>query len=375
MRKIEFESVLDSSADAVTVLVHNEHDQWNNIGFLFEKATPNKLIGIRVEPGEPPSDAPRTPLSESAALDSIRGTLEMLSKSDAFSGVVLIAKQGTPIYRQAYGLAEREFDVPNRVDTKFNLGSINKIFTQIAIRQLAAQGKLALTDTLGKFLPDYPNPQARAKVTVQQLMEHTSGIGDFFGERFVNLPKDKLRGIQDYLPLFADQPLEFEPGTGNRYSNGGYIVLGALIEKVSGRSYYDYVREHIFKLAGMENTDSYEADEVIYNRAMGYTHHTGFGETPELRKNTYQLPARDSSAGGGYSTADDLLKFLNAVDQGKIPGAQSEAMAIAGGAPGINTMVSTKIKDLYTVIVMTNLDPPTAQDASDNIWRLLKRVN
>src|SRR5437899_13054039 len=154
-----------------------------------------------------------------------------------FSGVVLLAENGNPILLRAWGDGIR-------VDTKFNLGSINKIFTQVAIGQFAASGKLALTDTIRKHLPDYPSPVAD-KITIQQLIEHKSGLGDFFGPEYLAAPPSSLRKLSDYLLLFVNKPLEFEPGTSQRYSNAGYIVLGLIIEAITRQSYYDYVREHV----------------------------------------------------------------------------------------------------------------------------------
>ena len=157
-------------------------------------------------------------------------------------------KDDKPIFSKAYGLASKENKTPNNPDTKFNLGSINKIFTRIAIGQLVQQGKISFDDKLGKYLPDYPNRDAAEKVTIRHLITMKSGIGDFFGEKFVRCRRINCRKNSDFIPLFADKPLAFEPGTKEQYSNGGYILLGAIIEKVTGKSYYDYVRENIFKL-------------------------------------------------------------------------------------------------------------------------------
>src|SRR5262249_6211068 len=158
----------------------------------------------------------------------------------------------------------------------------------IAITQLAEQGKLSFEDTLGRHLPDYPNQDAAAKVRIKHLLEMQSGIGDFFGPKFDATPKKRIRSINDYLPLFADQQVKFEPGSGHAYSNGGYVVLGAIIEKITGQSYYDYVRDHIFKPAGMENSDYYEVDTPTANLATGY--HRG-ASGPRV-SNVYTLPAR-----------------------------------------------------------------------------------
>src|SRR5207244_7076014 len=132
-------------------------------------------------------------------------------EKDQFSGVVLLAKDGKPVLSRAWGFADAARKVRNREDTKFNLGSINKIFTQVAIGQLAAAGKLSLDDTVRKHLPDYPSPIAD-KITIQQLIEHRSGLGDFFGPEYLAAPPSSIRKLSDYLPLFVNKPLEFEPG-------------------------------------------------------------------------------------------------------------------------------------------------------------------
>jgi CubicO group peptidase (beta-lactamase class C family) len=203
-----------------------------------------------------------------------------------------------------------------------------------------------------------------------------SGIGDFFGPKFDATPKNRIRAIKDYLPLFADQPLKFEPGTSRAYSNGGYIALGAIIEKVTGQSYYDYVREHVFKPAGMENTDSYEVDVVTPNLATGYAR----GPNGVRVSNVYTAPARGSSAGGGYSTAEDLLKFTVAMRNNKLLSeAQTKRMlqgglGIAGGAPGINAELEIDPASGYTIIVLSNYDPPSAANISQQIRKWIASI-
>ena len=252
--------------------------------------------------------------------------------------------------------------MPNNLETKFNLGSINKAFTRIAIEQLAHEGKLSLDDKLGKFLPDYPNREAAEKVTVHQLLTMTSGIGDFFGDRYMAADRSKIRSLADYLPLFADKPLLFPPGTQNRYSNGGYIVLGLIVEKLSGQSYYDYVKQHIYQPAGMKDSDWYALDEPTPNRAVGYTKE---GEGPR-HSNHSTLPARGSSAGGGYSTAPDLLRFANALAAHKL-GDSNAGLGIAGGSPGVNAALESNPQTGNTIIVLSNFDPPTADATARQI--------
>jgi D-alanyl-D-alanine carboxypeptidase len=368
---LELRKVVEAKADLVRIVAHGANGPLVNLDFQFEPAEPFGLIGIRVNDAGmegAPAD-PKKDVSELAA--SVRAYARKLADEDAFSGVVLLAKDGAPVFEEAFGLADRERKIPNRLDTKFNIGSINKAFTGLAVRQLAAQGKLALDDPIGKFLPDYPNLEAAVKVTVGHLVGMTSGIGDFFGDRYQAAPKDKIRSLKDYLPLFADKPLEFEPGARTQYSNGGYVVLGLIVEKASGQDYYAYVREHIFKPAGMNDTDSYAKDAEVANRAKGYTR-----AGSEWVPNDETLPARGSSAGGGYSTAHDLLKYVVALQKGtlgKLPEDLKGGMGIAGGAPGLNAGVEWDPERGYAIIVLANLDPPAAERVALQIRAWLPR--
>ena len=333
-----------------------------------EKTPPHKLLSITIELVEDPANivVPEPKADEKELAAAVRALLEGQTKADEFSGVVLIAKDSRILFHEAYGNADREKKIPNRKDTKFNLGSINKSFTRVAIHQLARQGKLSLDDPIKKFLPDYPNAPAAEKVTIRNLLNMASGIGDFFGSRYDATPKDKIRTLQDYLPLFADLPLEFEPGKGNRYSNGGYVVLGVIIEKLSGVDYYTYVRENIFKPCGLLNTDSFARDADVPNLARGYTLE-GVAEGGRVLNHS-TLPGRGSSAGGGYSTAEDMLKYVLALKDKKLylPDA-ANGLGIAGGAPGINSAVEWDPRSGTIVIVLTNFDPPTAGQAARRI--------
>jgi len=333
---------------------------------------------------QPPHPAPAIESAELAK--KLDAALQEISAKDEFSGVVLVAQKGAPVFQKAYGLQSKEYGVPNNLETKFNIGSIDKVFTEIAIGQLIERGKIAsVDDKLEKYLPDYPNHEAARTVSLRQILNMQSGIGDFFGPDFRSSPKDKFRSIADYLPLFASKPLAFPPGTKRQYSNGGYIVLGAVIEKLTGQSYYDYVRDNIFKPLGMESTDFYEGDVPTPNLASGYTHRGS--ESGPRRNNIYTRPAKGSSAGGGYSTAGDLLKFANAMDAGKIkkpdfeenapkppnaPFASMRGLGIAGGAPGLNAVLETALPGGYAIVVMSNYDPPSADEVSGKIREIMR---
>jgi CubicO group peptidase (beta-lactamase class C family) len=376
--------IIKQSTDAIKLVARSAKGAWLELAFEFEKSEPYKLLGIRImRLDEPPDlDAPTTPITEEEMLKDLDAFMDQISMEDQFSGVVLLAKGEEPIFRNAYGLASKEYNVPNRVDTRFNLGSINKFLTRIAIEQLEGKGKLGLEDPISKYLPDYPNKEAAEKVTIRHLLDMTSGIGDFFDEKYQSTPKDRIRTLSDYLLLFGTDSLLFEPGTSSQYSNGGYIVLGLIIEKVSEQTYFDYVRDHIYKIAGMENTTHLEADVPTENVASGYTNnwdendHSG----EPKRNNIYTRPARGSSAGGGYSTVDDLLKLVVALKTNKLSAPKTSeeinggGIAIAGGAPGINAFVETNPETNYVITVLSNYDPPAAGKVASKINSLLGRL-
>lgn len=296
-----------------------------------------------------------------------QASVDSLAQRGDFSGVVLVARNGVPEFERAYGMADREARRANTVETAFNIGSINKFFTGIAIRQLAAQGKLDLDSSLARAWPDYPNHDVANRVTIRQILEHRSGIqGNIFAA-----PPGKTRHdvvtLSDYLQLFVNEPLQFEPGSKQQYSNAGYIVLGLLIEKVSGENYFEYVNKHIFEPAGMTETGSWRVDRWPANTAIGYTRGPGPDRPTDgpMTRNTDLLPGKGSSAGGGYSTAHDLLRLMNALRSHKVPNAPEPGMVgIAGGAPGLNATVDGDLPGGYDVIVLANLDPPAAERAA-----------
>lgn len=357
---------------------------------------------------EPLAIAPAAPASRPAADDAafskeLDAYLEQASASDAFSGAVLVAKNGQPIFRKAYGMANKSTNTPNNVDTKFDLGSMNKMFTAVAIAQLVERGKLSFTDTIGKLLPDYSNKSVADKVTVEQLLTHTSGMGSYFNRKF-QANQNNLKTVADYLPLFVDDPLAFEPGAKWQYSNSGFVVLGLIIEKVSGQSYYDYVKEHIFKPAGMVNTDSFESDKETPNLAIGYMNmgeNGGPDPSAPRRPNVPMRAFKGSPAGGGYSTVDDMLKFSVALQNHKLlsqkytdivttgkvdmgrPGTKyaygfgeeiSNGRRIIGhngGGPGIGDNFDVFTESGYTAVILGNYDPPAMMPVVKKIRDLL----
>ena len=251
--------------------------------------------------------------------------VDRISAADAFSGTILVAKDGKTIYSTARGFASEAYGAKINLDTKFNMASIGKSFTAVAIEQLREQGRLALTDTVGKFLPEFPNAEVKEKVTLHHLLTHTSGLGDIYSGKY-DCAKSSLREVSDYFPLFADdpKPLAFAPGDHWSYSNIGYILLGRIIEKVSGQNYFAYIREHVFRPAGLTATDYYEADIDVPNRATGYTYFIDLGNNvyefhlDRRRNTTNRITVRGNPQGGAFTTAPDLLRYTRALRDGTL---------------------------------------------------------
>ena len=396
----ELEKIESSTDRRISGIVREKNsDRRARITLSVSDANSERIgeFDVQLVAGPPPPQGPppaRVPVDQ--LTKDVDTQLTQLAAADKFSGAVLLAKDGKIIWQKAYGLANREAKVANTVDTRFRLGSMNKMFTAVAIAQLVQQGKLKFTDSLAHALPDYPNKDVANKVTVEQLLTHTSGLGDFFTPDF-DQKKDSLHELKDYLPLFVNKPLDFEPGKDWRYSNAGFLVLGLIIEKVSGESYYDYVKKHIYEVAGMKDSGSPPPTEHVANLAVGYTRGGDEDEDDPkspLSPNTGSLPWRGSSAGGGDSTVGDLLKFDQAlrsnrllsadmtrlVTTGKVHAPQmpegskyaygfgekivdgNRIVGHNGGAPGMNAELDMHLDTGYTVVVLANRDPSVAVD-------------
>jgi len=259
---------------------------------------------------------------------------EWLSQQAAtgqFSGAALVAEGGKPILDAGYGLADRTAGIPNTPQTKFGIASIGKLFTAVAIAQLAEQHRLSFSDTIGKYLTGFA-PAVAGHVTIAELLDMTSGLGGV-ALRSAD-PPATLAGM---IELIANEPLQFKPGTHFLHSNDGYIALGAIIEHITGQSYASYVNEHIFTLAGMTHTgvNVYTPADVP-GMAHGYVLAGGNGQpapagappAPGQSPNPQPSTLRDNSArpqianpsGGAYSTVGDLLRFAAALLDHKLLG-------------------------------------------------------
>ena len=280
----------------------------------FDEAAPYQITAMGFQAQQKSSDLTQK-LTDRRAVAKLDQFLKKLSSAEVFSGTVLLAKGDQILFEKAYGEANKDFKIPNNVKTKFNLGSMNKMFTAVSVAQLVELGKLSFDDSLSKFMPDFPSSEAASKIRIKHLLTHTSGLGSYFNEKFFNSSRTNYRSIDDYLELVRGEKPDFEPGTRWSYSNTGMLILGKIIEKVSGRNYFDYIRENIYQKAGMTESDSYELDRVNRNLAVGYTKE--FAEKGvEYRNNIFLHVISGGPAGGGYSTVEDLLKFARALQNG-----------------------------------------------------------
>jgi D-alanyl-D-alanine carboxypeptidase len=304
------------------------------------------------------------------------------TRADEFAGAVLVARRGKVLLQDAWGRADRKAGTANTPATRFRIGSMNKMFTAVATLQLVEAHKLDLDDPIGKHLPDYPNKELAAKVTVRHLLTHTGGTGDIFGPEF-DQHRLQLREHRDYLNLYGRRGLTQEPGARFEYSNYGFVLLGALIERVTGGSYDDYVRDHVFRPAGMRSTGALPESVDVPDRAVGYLR-TAPGS--DWVPNTDTLPWRGTAAGGGYSTVGDLLRFAQALGSGRLLSKATLAEATTphqqqygygfdmqgqgrlasyghgGGAPGMNGELRIFPRLGYVVVGLSNLDPPAASE-------------
>ncbi len=349
---------------------------WLNPEDRFEVAK------LQLEGMELPAEHRPKRIAMPVLLAEARTRLGSLHASDKLSGAFLVAGEGVVLMEWYGGLADRQHAIAVDRTTRFRLASLNKMFTAVAILQLRDAGKLSLDDTLAEHLANYPNQDVARAITLRQILSHTSGLGEIFGEEF-DKQSQSLLTHSDYWRVFSDKPLESLPGSEDRYSNYGYILLGSVIEAVSGQTYYDYVAEHIYRVAGMNSTGSEPESTSVAGRAVAYTQVDG-----NWTAETKSLPWRGTAAGGGYSTLGDMLKFAEALRGGKLL-AQTSLLAATtpqnnkawygygfmvsgqdearqygheGGAQGANAALLVIPSKGYVVVGLSNVDPAAMEN-------------
>lgn len=299
--------------------------------------------------------------------------LNLVEKSE-FSGSVLQFKEDHIKIDRAYGFADREKQIKNEPDFKFNLGSINKLFTKIAIAQLIQNGKLNLEDFAFKYVPEF-NIKGAEKITIAHLLAMSSGLGDYLDRPEFTAHKEKFLTMEDYLPLITTAELDFEPGTSMQYSNLGYELLGIIVGRASKMDYHTYIKKYILDVAKMNDTGYFTVDDKTSDLAVGYikTDNT-------YQSNWSQKSYKGTAAGGAYSTTADMLKlaislfdhqllnksFTNLLFKNfKTDSDRDSYIYIAGGGPGINASFYLNRQRKEVVVVLANMDPPAASKVND----------
>jgi CubicO group peptidase (beta-lactamase class C family) len=310
-------------------------------------------------------------------IPAVRHLVQARINKDTFSGAVLLAREDEVLLTMVAGEADKGLHVANNLETRFNLGSMNKMFTSVSVAQLVEQGKVALDEPIAKYVDESWLPRTiTSRVTVRHLLTHTSGLGSYFNDTYVASSRELFREVDDYKPLVKSETLAFEPGARFQYSNTGMLLLGVVIEKASGENYFEYVKKHVYEPAGMKRSDSYELDRPIDNLAVGYER----DETSPWgwRNNVFQHVMRGGPAGGGYSTVGDLHRFARALIEGQLVsvamldqlwtdavGADygfgfavldqpQKVVGHSGGFPGISANLDLFVDSGYVVAVMSN---------------------
>jgi CubicO group peptidase (beta-lactamase class C family) len=318
-RGIAIVGVYRATSTTATILIRDVlTDIVQGLDVEVEADPPHRITSIGVEHLlSPAASVVPSPLNATSITGLLQPWLDRLADADVFSGVVGVAKDGQLLFAQAYGMANKDFAVPNTLDTACNLGSMNKMFTAVAIAQLAEQGRLSFTDALATYLPDFPTTEAAERIQIRHLLSHTSGLGSYFTEQFEAASRVRFRTIDDFLALVRHEPLLFAPGTRWEYSNTGFLVLGAVIEAITGQDYFTYMRTQLYEPLGMHRTEAYELDRVNWNLAVGYEKEfTDMGVV--FRNNLFEHVIRGGPAGGGYSTVGDLVRFATALHSSRL---------------------------------------------------------
>ena len=327
-------------------------------------------------------------------VDNLHKFVEEKSAASQFSGVLLLVKNGKPILKYTSGMANKETGISNTLETKFNLGSATKMFTGVAIAQLIDD----FNTPIGKILPDYPNKVVQDEITIQQLLTHTSGLGSFIDVQFRDqflAARRNLTTIQSVVDLFKDRPLPYKTGEVH-YSSDGYEILGLIIEKLSGISYYDCIKKNIYDVADMPNSTSFAT-----NPAIGYS-------LSDPKVNNLDINFFNGTAGGSsYSTCGDLLNFTQALQNNKLLSPEKTELVMSpkveegrkgnqikyngygfqifdidgikrighpGRFAGVNTRIDMYPSLGYTCIVLANLDPPSAFDIAEKASELILQL-
>jgi CubicO group peptidase (beta-lactamase class C family) len=391
-------SYVPERKDATVVIVKDRNlENWWGLVIRFGEAPGLLVAGIGIQSARPPAGPTEPPLTEKEAIDQIRALTSGLIGKGWFSGTLLIAKGQNVLLTMTGGEANKSCHVPNNIDTKFNLGSMNKMFTATAAARLIELGKISFDDPISKYVDEtWLSKDITDKITVRHLMTHTSGLGSYFNDVYEKSSRALFRKLDDYKPLIKDDKPAFPPGERFQYSNTGMFLLGVVIEKAAGEDYFDHIRKVIYGPAGMTNSDCYEMDYPVENLAIGYS--PDWNSPYRWQNNLYKHVIKGGPAGGGFSTVKDLHKFALALLSGKLvskdmlqtlwtdykganygygftvaQGAGGKVVGHSGGFDGINSELDIYVDSGTIVAVMSNIDNG-ATPLAVKIDRVMARV-
>jgi D-alanyl-D-alanine carboxypeptidase len=291
-------------------------DRFSRVMLTARDAAHLSDIGFRGAPVPPNFSIAR--LNELDALSAFDSRLQTETAAGRFSGAVLVAKKDRILFRRGFGMANLADKTTIARQTRFCIGSMGKMFTAVAMLQLVQHNKVALGDTITRYLPDYPNASLAKKVTIEQLLTHTGGTGDIFGPKYYGHSAE-FSSPAKFIALYGTRDLAFEPGSKWYYSNYGYVLLGAILESVTGQAFNTYYTESIFRVAGMHSTSQSSGDKsaIPYTGALA----TGLKPVP---------PYYGTPAGGGYSTVEDFFAFARAIQSNRLLDPKHTAMLTTG---------------------------------------------
>jgi CubicO group peptidase (beta-lactamase class C family) len=381
----------------VVIVKDRNFESWRGISINFDDSQGQLAAGIQFSPARTPTNVTEGSLSQREMTEQVATIVRRLSELDVFSGTVLVASGDNVLYQYAGGEASKRFHVANDINTKFNLGSMNKMFTATAIAQLAERGQLTFDDPINKYVDESWLPdEITKKITIHHLLSHTSGLGSYFNDTYWQGSREQYRTVDDFKPLVTGEKLAFEPGSRFRYSNTGMLLLGVVIERATGQSYFDYIREHVYGPAGMTHSDSYEMDYPVENLAIGYI--PDQNSPHGWQNNLFKHVIKGGPAGGGFSTVGDLHRFARALQTGKLvserslkrmwtdqstsnygygfsieTGPAGIVTGHGGGFPGLNGNLDIFVDRGYIVAVLANYGG-AASPVAEKIKQLVSRT-
>lgn len=365
------------------ILREKDGDRVGTMELEVDQKNPNHVAKFSLMPmPNVPDDLMPQRLSAAEVWSKFQNKLDLWAKQERFSGSIAVARDGKILHERSLGFADRRLQKKNTAKTRYRVGSMYKMLTSVAVLQLVEQDRIALDTPIARYLPKYPNKALADQLTVRHLLTHTGGTGDIFTEEFTQ-KREQLHEHSDYVTLFGKRAATFAPGAQEEYSNYGYVLLGAIIEAVTTKSYHQVIEENILKPAGMQDTGTEPEGLIAPKLSIGYMRtETG------LEDNRHTLPWRGTAAGGGYSTTGDLIRFGTALLQGRLLSAKSLAQATQSQVPsqlyGFGFQLGGKAETAYfghdggaqgmsgalriypatgdIIVALSNFDPPATDE-------------